>query len=237
MPRKGPEMLYGFPLTLRLNIGLVARIDPVTGEFASVSAGLVPFFANSAAVAWKAQFLYVSNRYINGMPYNGSQILGYSINQADGALTPVFRSSTFSWFPPPASIQGLATTSDGRFLYGADFSGSIYGFRFHRATGFLTSIPGSPFASGANPPVGGRSQRQVPLRFGRRFSEWRFGFRDRFHRRSDSGARLSFSHPWVNDCPPTASHTELWTPAGSSTSPSAPRTISRHSPSIVGPAA
>src|ERR1700685_2762082 len=75
---KGPEMLYGFPLTLRLNIGLVATIDPVMGEFKSVSTGLVPFFANSAAVAWKAQFLYVSNSYINGLPYNGSQIISYS---------------------------------------------------------------------------------------------------------------------------------------------------------------
>ena len=146
--QQAPEMLYGFPLTLRLNIAVTAAIDPTSGGFSTVSTGLVPLFANSPAVAMDSRYLYVSNSYIEGMPYNGSQILGYSINASDGTLTAISASPTF---PPPSSIQGLATTPGGNFLYGADVSGCIYGFRVENRTGTLTSIPGSPFPSGANP--------------------------------------------------------------------------------------
>jgi 6-phosphogluconolactonase (cycloisomerase 2 family) len=144
---QAPEMLYGFPLTLRLNIGVTASIDPTSGGFHTVSTELVPFFANSPAVASHSRFLYVSNSYIDGLPYNGSQILTYSINRSDGTLTAISGSPTF---PPPSSIQGLATSPGDHFLYGADVSGYIYGFSVDDRTGILTSIPGSPFASGAN---------------------------------------------------------------------------------------
>jgi 6-phosphogluconolactonase (cycloisomerase 2 family) len=148
--KAGHEMLYGFPLTLRLNVGVTARIDPTTGEFHPVSSGLVPFFANSEAVVSNAQFLYVSNSFIDGQPDNGSQILGYSISPRNGKLTPISEPSFFR-FPSPISIQGLAATPDGRFLYGANYNGSIYAFRVNKETGILDPIPGSPFASGANP--------------------------------------------------------------------------------------
>lgn len=144
---KGREMLYGFPLTLRLNLGVTATINRSTGRFSAVSTGPVPLFANSTAVASHARFLYVSNSYIDGQPNNGSEILGYSINPSNGNLTPI---SGPPQFPPPISIQGLATTPDGSALYGADFSGSIYAFTVDSVTGALTSIPGSPFASGPN---------------------------------------------------------------------------------------
>lgn len=146
--KQAHEMLYGFPLTLRLNIGLTALIDPTSGGFHTVSTELVPFFANSPAVAMGSRFLYVSNSYIDGMPYNGSQIIGYSINESHGTLTAISAPPTF---PAPSSIQGLVITPGDRFLYGADISGYIYGFRVDHRTGILTSIPGSPFASGANP--------------------------------------------------------------------------------------
>src|ERR1700678_3477425 len=145
--KRDREMLYGLPLTLRLNIGVTASIDSSRGEFHTVSTKLVPFFANSPAAAAGSRFLYVSNSYSDGLPYNGSQIVGYSINRFDGKLTALSVSPTF---PPPSSIQGLATTPGGRFLYGADLSGYICGFRVDKRTGALASIPGSPFASGAN---------------------------------------------------------------------------------------
>jgi 6-phosphogluconolactonase len=144
---KHHEVLYAFA-TSRLNISETVHINSHTGAFTSVSTGSVPFFANSSAVASNAQFLYISNSFINGGADNGSQIFGYSIKPSNGTLTPL-AGSPFFYFPPPISIQGLATTPDGRFLYGADDSGRIFAFSLDSATGIPTSIPGSPFNSGA----------------------------------------------------------------------------------------
>jgi 6-phosphogluconolactonase len=144
---KHHEVLYAFA-TSRLNISETARINSHTGAFTSVSTGSVPFFANSSAVASNGQFLYISNSFINDGANNGSQIFGYSIQPGNGTLTPL-AGSPFFYFLPPISIQGLATTPDGHFLYGADDSGRIFAFSLDSVTGIPTSIPGSPFNSGA----------------------------------------------------------------------------------------
>lgn len=145
---KGREVLYGFAIS-RLNLSETATIDLCTGGFTSVTGGPVPFFANSFAVATRARFLYISNSFINGSPNNGSQIFVYSIDQANGKIRQI-AGSPFFLFPPPISIQGLATTPDGRFLYGADASGNIFAFRLNKTTGVPTELHGSPFASGLN---------------------------------------------------------------------------------------
>ncbi len=145
---KGREVLYGFAIS-RLNLSEIATIDVCTGGFKSASGGPVPFFANSFAVATQAGFLYISNSFINGGSNNGSQIFVYSIDQANGKITQI-AGSPFFLFPPPVSIQGLATTPDGRFLYGADASGNIFAFRLDKATGVPAELRGSPFASGPN---------------------------------------------------------------------------------------
>jgi 6-phosphogluconolactonase (cycloisomerase 2 family) len=145
---KGGEALYGFAIS-RLNISETATIDLCTGGFNSATSGPVPFFANSFAVATQAGFLYISNSFINGGFNNGSQIFVYSIDPANGTITQI-AGSPFFLFPPPVSIQGLAATPDGRFLYGADDSGNIFAFSLNKATGVPTSLPGSPFASGPN---------------------------------------------------------------------------------------
>jgi 6-phosphogluconolactonase len=146
---KGHVALYGFAATSRLSISVTARIDPNTGGFSWASSGPVPFFANGAAVASNARFLYISNSFINGQFNNGSQVFGYSMNPAKGTLTPLPGSPFFS-FPPPVSIQGMATSPDGQFLYGADGNGNIFAFSVDTVTGVPTEISGSPFASGAN---------------------------------------------------------------------------------------
>jgi 6-phosphogluconolactonase len=114
-----------------------------------VSTGSVPFFANSSAVASNGRFLYISNSFINGGANSGSPIFGYSIKPSNGKLIQLV-GSPFFFFPAPISIQGLATTADGRFLHGADASGRIFAFSLDSATGVPTSVPGSPFNSGAN---------------------------------------------------------------------------------------
>ncbi len=145
----GPEVLYGFAATTQLNLSVTTTIDASTGGFGTLSSGPTPFFANGAAVASNAQFLYVSNSFIDGQPNNGSQIFGYLISPTDGSLTQIAE-SPFFLFPPPSSIQGLAITPNGQFLYGADFTGFIYGFSVDSATGVLSLIPNSPLASGPN---------------------------------------------------------------------------------------
>lgn len=142
------EMLYGFPQTLLLNSSVTATINPTTGGFSSQSIGPVPVLASGGMVSLNAQFLYVSNNFVNGSPQNGSQILAYRINQVNGTLTEI-AGSPFS-FPHTGSIQGLAAAPNGRFLYAADATGSIDAFSVESATGIPTEIPGSPFASGTN---------------------------------------------------------------------------------------
>jgi 6-phosphogluconolactonase (cycloisomerase 2 family) len=145
----GPEVLYGFAATDSLNLSMMTTIDPSTGGFGTVTSGPAPLFANGAAVASNAQFLYLSNSFIDGQPNNGSQIFAYSISPVDGTLTQL-TGSPFFLFPPPASIQGLAMAPNGQFLYGADFSGFIYGFSVDSTSGALSLIPGFPVTSGPN---------------------------------------------------------------------------------------
>lgn len=147
-PEKSQEVLYGFAGGF-INIAVTARIDPDTGGFGTASTGAVPFFANGAGVVASDRYLYVPNSFIDGQPNNGSQIFGYRINPTKGTLTPITGSPFFS-FPPPVSIQGLAVTPDGTFLYGADANGRIWGFIVNHETGVPVLMPGSPFASGAN---------------------------------------------------------------------------------------
>jgi 6-phosphogluconolactonase (cycloisomerase 2 family) len=145
----GPEVLYGFAETTFLNLSMSTTIDASTGGFGNITSGPTPFFANGAAVASNAQFLYISNSYIDGQPNNGSQIFGYSISPVDGTLTEL-TGSPFFLFPPPSSIQGLAISPNGQFLYGADYSGFIYGFSVDSTSGTLSLISGTPLASGPN---------------------------------------------------------------------------------------
>jgi len=147
-PVQGTEVLYGFA-TSRLNISETATIDLCTGGFSSAASGPVPFFANSFAVASSNGYLYISNSFIDGGTENGSQIFVYSMDSSNGTLTQI-PGSPFYLFPPPVSIQGLAITPDGRFLYGADASYHIFEFSLDKTTGVPTLLPGSPIASGSN---------------------------------------------------------------------------------------
>lgn len=133
------EFLYGSPGDSLLNTFLTAEIDLGTGGFSSVSVTTVPFLNSHGIVAVNARFLYISW---------SSDIYGYSINPSTGALT----SLTGSPFPMPSgrSPQGLAATTDGKFLYGADAAGGIDAFQVDNATGKLSLVPSSPFGSGAN---------------------------------------------------------------------------------------
>jgi 6-phosphogluconolactonase len=97
------------------------------------------------------QFLYASNPQAPG----GGSIDAWSIDDTTGALSAV-EGSPFL-LGPSATPNGLALADNvgpqpngpGVYLYVAD-AGRIDALQVNSATGALTTVPGSPFASGTN---------------------------------------------------------------------------------------
>jgi 6-phosphogluconolactonase len=147
-PPATPEILYGAPSSELLNQFINATIDPNTGGFSSVSVGTIPLFDTGGMVAVNVRFLYISTTFVNGLPNNGSEIFGYSINPTTGTLAPI-AGSPFT-LEADSPVQGLASAPNSYFLYAA-VAGGIDAFTVNSATGVPTAIPGSPFASGNNP--------------------------------------------------------------------------------------
>jgi 6-phosphogluconolactonase len=103
-----------------------------------------PFSAGTAptAVVVAGNFLYAINSS-NGSVSSGGTISGYSINSANGVLTPLSGS--------PFAITGisLATDSFAEYLYVGGLTG-VQAFSIDSTSGALTPIAGSPFpGSGA----------------------------------------------------------------------------------------
>jgi 6-phosphogluconolactonase (cycloisomerase 2 family) len=121
-------------------------IDASTGALGSVPGS--PFSTThlpSGIIAASAGFLYVTND--NGF------IDGFSI-ATTGALSPVPGSP----FATAESSASPVVDASGQFLYIANYEYStIYGFKVDTASGSLTAVVGSPFASMAQP------QSLVPL--------------------------------------------------------------------------
>ncbi len=131
----GPaEVLYAEPANGLLNTSVTAMIDLCTGGFASASSSTA-FLGNSGMTAVNGRFLYVSA---------GSAILASSIDSTNGALTSL-AGSPFAF--PGRSIQGLAATPSGSFLYAADAAGGVDAFQVNSVTGALSLLSGSPFGS------------------------------------------------------------------------------------------
>ncbi|MDQ2901594.1 MAG: beta-propeller fold lactonase family protein, partial [Acidobacteriota bacterium] len=89
----------------------------------------------------RAEFAYVANGSSNN-------VLGYTVNGATGALTPVAGS------PFAAGTFPISVTVDpaGKFAYVTnELDNTISGYSINAATGALTPIAGSPFATGARP--------------------------------------------------------------------------------------
>jgi 6-phosphogluconolactonase len=110
-------------------------LTPVAGS--PFAAGVRP---NAIAVDPSGKFVYVANS-------GNSTVSAYSYNAATGVLTPVAGS------PFAAGVIPYAITVDpsGKFLYvgnlGGAFPGTISAYTYNAATGVLTPIAGSPFAS------------------------------------------------------------------------------------------
>jgi 6-phosphogluconolactonase len=115
---------------------------PITAAGPAASVGIAEF---------GNQFLYASNPQAQG----GASIDAWSIDDATGALSTV-KGSPFL-LGPSAAPNGLALADNvgsepngpGVFLYVAD-TGKIDALQVNTSSGALTTVPGSPFASGTN---------------------------------------------------------------------------------------
>jgi 6-phosphogluconolactonase len=123
-------------------------IDSATGALTAISGS--PFAAgthsSSVAVDPTGSFVYVANMGSN-------DVSAYTINAATGALTPIAGSP----FPAGPSSFHVAVDPTGQFAYvancGSNFpcpppaQGSVSAYTIDPATGALTPVAGSPFAT------------------------------------------------------------------------------------------
>ena len=87
-----------------------------------------------------AEFVYVANIVANN-------ISGYSLDPANGALTPMVAA-----FPTGKQPIGIAIDPTSRFCYVVNSGdNTVSGYDIAKKTGALTAIPGSPFVTGAVP--------------------------------------------------------------------------------------
>ena len=127
------------------NRGISAyAINSLTGALTPIAGS--PFAAGygnySITSTPNGQFIYVVNN-------SDSTISGYALNGTTGALTPLAGSP----FAAAAGVYALTIHPSGAFLYAANTTAntnvsSVTAYGIDPSTGALTSIAGSPFASG-----------------------------------------------------------------------------------------
>jgi 6-phosphogluconolactonase len=115
-------------------------IDTTNGSLTPVAGS--PFAAGDApsfiAIDPTGKFAYVAN-------YFSSDVWTYALDANTGAMRPAGVTLAFFW--PLASAVGL----NGRFVYVANTTGNLAAYTINPATGSLSVIPGSPFATGGFP--------------------------------------------------------------------------------------
>lgn len=87
-------------------------------------------------------FLFLGTQY--GNPNPGIEV--FTVDRATGAL----HSTGFFGDFGLNGVFGLLVHPSGKFLYAGDNNGHLLGFAVNSGTGALTSIPGSPFATGGS---------------------------------------------------------------------------------------
>jgi 6-phosphogluconolactonase (cycloisomerase 2 family) len=116
----------------------------------------------AATTLAQSTFVYVDNDVATV-----NTVSGFSVGPG-GALSPIAGSPFSTGGAGNSGIGNLAATREaistaGRFLYvGNSGSSNISGFSINPATGFLTPVPGSPFAAGGNSQFPGYSLAVAP---------------------------------------------------------------------------
>jgi len=115
---------------------LAFSIDPNTGSLTPVPGSPFPAGTepNSVAADPSGRFLYEVNDPFNGTSSN--ELFAFTINSSTGALTPIQGSP----FTSGADTLSVSIDPTGKFLYTADFGGSISEFSIDAVTGALTLV-------------------------------------------------------------------------------------------------
>jgi len=129
-----------------LKVGSDGSLSVVSGS--PFPADLIPF---AVVVHPSGKFLYTANiGPFTGLAVSVRGISCYAIDPATGALSPTVNSPFPVSTTSNASFQGLLVDPSGKYLYlttGSAANG-ILGWSIDPASGSLTSLGGSPFASG-----------------------------------------------------------------------------------------
>jgi len=83
------------------------------------------------------RFVFVVEAVPNG-------IYGFAVDPTTGILTPTAQGLVQLTFAP----SGVASDQGGHRLYVGDLGGNVSGFNIDAGSGFLSAVPGSPFAAG-----------------------------------------------------------------------------------------
>lgn len=124
--------------------GTLSQIDCGGGAGCSIAnsknfaAGTYP---NSIAIDPASKFLYVANA-------NANTVSAFTINGTTGALTAI-AGSPYSVGAGASGCLSVDTDPSGKFLYATNYLNNyVAGFAINGTTGELTSLAGTPFATG-----------------------------------------------------------------------------------------
>ncbi|HET9363564.1 MAG TPA: beta-propeller fold lactonase family protein [Candidatus Angelobacter sp.] len=123
----------------------VFSLDRPSGDLHILNQVDLPFVPDSQVMAMDpaGKFLYAAD---------STKILAFSINAADGSLTPIAGSPFLGTHKFALGANVFHVDPAGKFLYlTALDSNAVFGYAIDPATGSLSPIPGSPFPIGAIP--------------------------------------------------------------------------------------
>jgi len=126
--------------------GLIARmvVDPVSKNLRPDGFDSV---TRPGAGLWAMQ-LHRSRKFLYTLDFSSNQILGFSVNAKNGALTPIAGATAATGSEPTY----IASHSSGKFIYVTNLqSGDISGYAVDPGTGALQPLSGSPFSAGTYP--------------------------------------------------------------------------------------
>lgn len=128
----------------------VYQVDQIAGTFTQVVGS--PFAAGSTPIWIDYSPLTTTGNLFAAIPnFNANTVSVFLVNQFTGAFTPV-PGSPFATGTGPTSVD-FSSLVGGKLFASIPNSGanSVSVFEVNQTTGAFTPVPGSPFATGANP--------------------------------------------------------------------------------------
>jgi 6-phosphogluconolactonase (cycloisomerase 2 family) len=142
---------YGYPSAKHVLLSL--SVDSNTGVLSRIASPVALDGDAWLVTHPSGKFLYVGNTTASAVTATASAVTVFSVDPANGTLTPV-PGSPFEVGSGPGSVDIEAADIDpsGNYLYLADYvSGNIFAYAIDQRSGQLAPINGSPFPTGPKP--------------------------------------------------------------------------------------